>query len=330
MLPASLPPVSALSAAGLWAQGDGPFWLPPPDSTTAETVDGLMYFLLYVSLFFFALIVGLMLLFVILYRRRPGHKQRPAPKSSLALELTWTLIPLVIVVIIFYWGFTGYMEMRLPPREHYEIEVVGRQWSWLFKYGNGHIDSDLHVPVDRPVQLLMRSEDVIHSLWIPDFRVKMDLVPGRYTKTWFKATKPGMHALFCAEYCGTRHGDMTAAVIVHEPGQFEVWLEDAARAAADMTPAQRGEYLYNRLGCFGCHSLDGTARTGPSLRGIFGQTHRFTDGSEATVDENYIRQSILDPSAKVREGFRDQMNSYQGQVSDEDIAAIIALIKSLE
>ena len=330
MPPASLSPIAALPAAGPWAQTDAPFWLPPPNSTTAGAVDGLMYFLLYVSLFFFALIVGLMLVFVIVYRRRPDQQQRPAPASSLALELAWTLIPIVIVAIIFYWGFAGYMEMRLPPREHYEIKVVARQWSWMFKYGNGHVDTDLHVPVDRPVQLLMRSEDVIHSLWIPDFRVKMDLVPGRYTKTWFKATKPGVHALFCAEYCGTRHGDMTAAVIVHEPGQFEVWLEDAARATADMTPAERGEYLYNRLGCFGCHSLDGTARTGPSFQGIFGETHRFTDGSEAVVAENYIRESILDPSAKVREGYRDQMNSYKGQISDEDLDAIIALIKSLE
>jgi cytochrome c oxidase subunit II len=330
MLPAHLPGISTLLGAGPLAQGDAPFWLPPPDSTTAGVVDPLLYFLLYLSLFFFALIVGLMLVFVIVYRRRPGVEQRPAPKSNLTLELLWTAVPIVVVVIIFYWGFVGYMQMRLPPREHYEIEVVGRQWSWMFKYGNGHIDTDLHVPVDRPVQLLMRSEDVIHSLWIPAFRVKMDLVPGRYTKTWFKATRPGIHALFCAEYCGTRHADMTAAVIVHEPGQFEVWLEDAAQAAGDMTPAERGEYFYNRLGCFGCHSLDGTARTGPSLKGIFGETHRFNDGTQAKVDENYIRESILDPSAKVRQGYRDQMNSYQGQISDEQIDAIIALIKSIE
>jgi cytochrome c oxidase subunit 2 len=171
---------------------------------------------------------------------------------------------------------------------------------------------------------------VIHSLWIPDFRVKMDLVPGRYTKTWFKAIKPGVHALFCAEYCGTQHADMTAAVIVHEPGQFERWLDDAQSATAEMSTTQRGEYWYNRLGCFGCHSLDGTARTGPSFKGIFGRTHRFTDGSEAVVDENYIEESILNPSAKVREGYQDQMNSYKGQIPDEKetIGAIIALIKS--
>ncbi len=329
MMLESLLPMDA-GGLGLFAQADTPFWLPPPDSTTAGAVDGLMYFLLYISAFFFVLIVALMVVFAIIYRRRSGVKPRPAPKSSLVLELTWTIIPLGIVVVIFYWGFVGYMEMRLPPREAYEIEVVARQWAWAFKYSNNVVDGEvLHVPVDRPVRLLMRSEDVIHSLWIPDFRVKMDLVPGRYTKTWFKATQSGKHDLYCAEYCGTQHADMMATVWVHPPGEFEQWLDNAARFAEDMTPAQRGEMLYRRA-CRGCHSIDGTARTGPTFQGVYGETHRFTDGSEAVVDENYIRESILEPSAKIREGYRDQMNSFKGQLTDEEIDQIITFIKTLK
>src|SRR3990172_537665 len=225
----------------LLAQASESFWLPPPDSTTAGPVDALFYFILGVSTFFLV----------------------------------------VIVVLIFYLGLVGYMDMRLPPREAYEIDVVARQWSWQFTYPNGYSDPILHVPAGQPVRLIMRSEDVIHSLSIPDFRVKMDLVPGRYTKTWFHAKESGEHDLYCTEYCGTGHSDMTTQVIVHKPGGFEQWLENAALGEAGMTPEERGRRLYVTHGCAGCHSTDGTAKTGPSFQGIWGQTHEFSNAAPA-------------------------------------------------
>ncbi len=316
----------------LWAQTSESFWLPPPDSTTAgaESVDRLFYAILWVSVFFFALIVGLMVVFVVVYRRRPGVEPGVSPSHNRALEVTWSVIPAVIVVLIFYWGFVGYMDMRLPPREAFEIDVVARQWQWQFTYANGYSDPVLHVPVDQPVRLIMRSEDVIHSLSIPDFRVKMDLVPGRYTKTWFRAREPGEHDLYCTEYCGTGHSDMTTQVIVHKPGEFDEWLKKAEAGVAGMSPAERGRRLYVTHGCAGCHSTDGSAKTGPTFKGIWGDTRRFSNAPPAKVDENYVRESIVDPSAKVREGYEDKMNSYQGQFTDEEIGYLIRFIQSLD
>ena len=240
----------------------------------------------------------------------------------------------MIVVVIFAWGFLGYMEMRVAPRDAYEIEVVAKKWQWLFKYANGHVDEQLHVPVERPVRLVMRSEDVIHSLYVPAFRLKMDVVPGRFTTTWFEAIAPGTYPLLCAEYCGagpTRgHSDMISSVVVHEPGQFERWLEDAGNWMKNLAPAEAGEQLFHRRGCAQCHSVDGRALVGPTLQAVWGQTHRFTDGSSAEVDENYVRQSILEPMAKIREGYPAQMPTYKGILNDEEISALIAYIRWLK
>ncbi len=316
----------------LFAQMSESLWLPPRESTTAgaEAVDKLFYAILGIATFFFVLIVVLMLLFVILYRRCPGKEPGRTPAHNAALETIWTVVPIIIVIVIFYWGFVGYMDMQLPPREAYEIDVVARQWQWQFTYPGGYSDPILHVPVDQPVRLIMRSEDVIHSLWIPSFRVKMDLVPGRYTKTWFRARRPGEYELYCAEYCGTGHSDMTTQVIVHPPGEFDGWLEKAAEGIEAMSPAERGRRLYVTLGCAGCHSTDGTAKTGPSFQGIWGQTHRFSNAPPAAVDENYVRESIVNPSARVREGYEDKMNSYQGQLTDEEIDYLIEFIQALK
>jgi len=308
------------------------FWLPPPDSTTSGAVDPLFYFLLWLSVFFFVLIAVLMVLFVVRYRHRPGHEPGESAKHNTALEITWSGIPLVLVIGIFYFGFTGYMEMRLPPREAYEIRVVAQKWTWIFKYPNGTVSEELHVPVSQAVRLVMESKDVIHSLAIPDFRVKMDVVPGRYTKTWFQAEPEavGQHLLLCTEYCGTGHSDMAATVVVHEPGGFEKWLADADKFMEGLEADERGQILYRRHGCQGCHSTDRTAKTGPSFQGIYGKTHSFSNASPAEVNEEYIRESILDPSAKVREGYTDKMNSYKGQLTDDEIWDLIEFIKSLK
>jgi cytochrome c oxidase subunit II len=330
MWPSCLSSIADLPQAGLLAQIEESFWLPPPASTSSGLVDNLFYILLGVSIFFFVLIVVLMTLFVILFRRRQGVEPTPSPSHNNALELVWTVIPICIVGFIFYEGLTGYMEMRISPAQAYEIQVVARQWLWMFEYPNGHKDEQLHVPVDRPVRLTMRSEDVIHGFYIPDFRVQMDVVPGRYTTIWFRAKEPGEHDLYCAQYCGTNHSDMFTKVIVHPPGQFETWLTEAGNQFKNMPPAEAGKQLYARRGCSQCHSTDGTAGTGPSFKGIYGHKTYLEGGSSVTVDDNYIRESILDPQAKIVQGYKPAMPTYKGILSDAEITDIIEFIKSLK
>ena len=317
--------------AGSLPDGDGSsFWLPPQVSTVARSVDWLFNFILAVSVFFFVLIVVVMVFFVIRYRRREGQKAESSPNHNLALELTWSGIPLVLVIMIFIFGFKGFLDMSTPPANSYEILVEAQKWNWSFIYPNGYIDSNLHVPVDRPVRLVMGSQDVIHSLYIPAFRVKMDVVPGRYSKAWFEATEPGEYDLFCAEYCGTSHSDMIAHVVVHPVGEFETWLEQASNFLETMAPVDAGRKLFQVRGCQQCHSVDGSVKTGPSLLGVFGQTRNFADGSSLTIDENYIRESILEPQARVVDGFDPVMPTYQGRLSDPEILALIEYFKSLD
>lgn len=307
----------------------GSFWFPAPSSTNAAAVDTLFNFILAVSVLFFALIVGLMVLFVVRYRSRRGHQAEPTVDHNNMLELAWSVIPTVLVGVIFAWGFLGYVSARTPPGDSYEIQVVAKKWSWAFMYPNGHVDNNLHVPVDRPVTLVMSSDDVIHSLYVPAFRLKMDLVPGRYTKMWFEATKVGEHPLYCAEYCGTGHSTMNARVVVHPPGEFDTWLENAANFLDELSPVEAGEVLYTRRGCVQCHSVDGSSKAGPSFRDVFGTEQLMVDGQKVLVDENYIRESILEPQAKIRVGYRPVMPTYQGQLKDDEIAALIQFIKSL-
>jgi cytochrome c oxidase subunit II len=330
MLPFGLPSIAELPCAALLAQTEGSFWLPPPASTDSAIVDSLFYILLGVAVFFFVLIVTIMTVFVIVFRRREGVEPSQSPSHNNALEFVWTAIPILIVCFIFYRGVTGYMDLRTSPRQAYEIRVVARQWLWMFEYANGHKDEQLHVPVDEPVKLVMRSEDVIHGFYVPDFRVQMDVVPGRYTTIWFRAKEPGEHNLFCSQYCGTNHSDMFTKVVVHSPGEFEKWLNEAGSLFKNMPPAEAGQQLYNRRGCSQCHSIDGTAGTGPSLKGIFGQTTHFDDGSSAAVDDNYIRDRLLEPHVKVVQGYKPVMPTYKGILSDDEVTDLIEFIKSLK
>ncbi len=302
---------------------------PDAISTTARDVDQLFWFILVVSLVFFGIIVGAMAWFLFRYRERPGHRAQPSASHNSLLEVAWSIIPGIFVGGIFLWGFVSYLDIRQPPDGSYEIQVVAKKWNWSFIYPNGHVDNNLHVPVDRPVRLVMSSDDVIHSLYVPAFRLKMDLVPGRYSTTWFEASHTGEYVLFCAEYCGTQHSQMLARVVVHASGEFDRWLENAANFLERMTPAEAGEVLYQRRGCAQCHSNDGSAKVGPSFRDVFGSQQGLADGSSIRVDENYLRESILEPQAKVRAGYKPVMPTYQGQLKDEEIAALIAYIKSL-
>ena len=308
----------------------GGFWMPRAASTAAPKVDSLFDFILWVCIFFFALIVGLLILFIVKYRRRDGREPEPSPDHNTSLELTWTLIPLVLVLVMFAWGFKVFLDDSTPPADAYEVQVTARKWKWLFTYPNGFVDENLHVPLDRPVKVVMTSEDVIHSFYVPAFRIKRDVVPGRYSTLWFKATRAGTFQVFCAEYCGDGHSNMLASVIVHEPGEFGTWLRNAAARTATLPPAEVGEHLYRTRGCAQCHSVDGSAGVGPSFRGVFGSTVHLRGGGTVLADENYIRESVLDPQAKVVAGFDPVMPTYKGSLSDQDISAIVAYLKSLK
>ncbi len=314
------------------AQSEPKYWMPPQSSTTAEHVDSVYWFIFWISAFFFALIIGVMVLFVIRYRRRKaGDKGDPtAPHHHTPLELIWSGIPLLLVIVIFYVSFRAYMDMATAPAGTYDINVTAMRWTWQFEYPNGWVDDVLHVPADRPVRLVMTSEDVIHSLSIPDFRVKMDVVPGRYTKTWFRAKEPGKHPLYCTEFCGTGHSDMTTWVRVHEEKDFEAWLEDASSFVDRMPPAEAGELLYKKRGCTQCHSTDGKSGIGPSFKGVFGHKVVFRDGSDLIADENYVRESIFSPHVKVVAGYDNVMPTYKGRLKDKEITAIIAFLKTLK
>jgi cytochrome c oxidase subunit 2 len=282
------------------------FGMPEQASTVAEDVDRIFDFVTWISLFFFVLIVGLMVYFVIKYRRRAHVTETAGPKHNTALEVTWTLIPLVLVIVIFYVGMRGYINLATPPANTYDIDATGQRWFWTFNYPNGATETNvLHVPVGRPVKLIMRSEDVVHSLFIPAFRVKQDVVPGRRTELWFEATRVGEFDLYCAEYCGTQHSQMLAKVIVYSAEEFDAVIDDLA-AWIDRVPDEQlhlaGALIYNQ--CASCHTLDGSTMIGPSFRESYdlrvtGGTRTLADGTTVVVDDDYLRDSILNPIAQI-------------------------------
>jgi cytochrome c oxidase subunit 2 len=308
---------------------DGPFWMPSQASTAAAGVDRVFDFILYISLFFFVLIVGLMLYFVIRYRRREGVEAEKTATHHMGLEVVWTVVPIIVVLLIFYVGFVGYMNLATPPANSYDVNVTGQKWKWLFTYANGHVDENLHVPVDVPVRLILTSEDVIHSFFVPAFRVKKDVVPGRYNNLWFEATEPGEYDVFCAEYCGKSHSEMLAKVVVHPSGEFEKWLEEASNFLTRLSPAEAGERLVKTRGCRQCHSIDGKANIGPTFLGIYGRTGKLKDGRSYEAEENYIRRSVLDPQSDLVAGYEPVMPTFQGRMKDQEITAIIEYLKTL-
>jgi len=305
------------------------FWLPAPSATAAPHVDTAFYFIYWVSVFFFVLVVALMLYFVIRYRRRVEGEPAPGgAHHNTALEITWSAIPLVLVVVMFYMGFRGFMDIVNPPANALDIHVLGQKWTWIFTYPNGHADTELHVPVDTPIRLILTSNDVIHSLYIREFRIKRDAVPGRYNKIWFRATHPGRFWALCTEYCGQQHSTMLAPVVVHEPGGYEKWLAAAADPFQTRSFAEVGAMLHQKR-CSGCHSDDGRPHVGPTFKDLFGKTVQFADGTTAVADENYIRESMVNPNAKIVAGYPNVMPTFKGQLKDSEITAIIEYIKEL-
>ncbi len=309
----------------------GTLFLPPSSSTISGHVDALFYFILYVSIFFFAIVVGLAIYFMIKYRRKGAAEATSGPDHSLKLEIIWTVIPIIIVLIIFFWGFKIYLDQVVVPKDAMEIKVTGKKWMWVFDYPNGvNSVNDLYVPAGKPVKLLMSSTDVIHGFYVPDFRIKMDVLPNRYSIVWFNAPSPGQHQIFCTQYCGKGHSEMWGTVHVLSEREYAEWLEQSSMAGgAGMKPEDFGKNLYQTKRCITCHSIDGTANVGPSFLGIFGNPVPLEGGNKVIVDENYIRESILDPQAKIALGYQPVMPTYQGILKDKDIDGLIAYIKSL-
>jgi cytochrome c oxidase subunit 2 len=312
---------------GQFAAKGKTFLLPAEKSTLAPGIDALFYFCYWISIFFFLLILALLVGFLVKYRRRPGHEAQETIHHSTPLELVWSVIPLILMIAIFVMGFRGFLDLHTPPDNCYEIQANGQKWSWTFTYPNGYSDSELHAPVDVPVRLTLSSQDVIHSLYVPDFRIKRDVVPGRYTIAWFQATESGESPLYCAEYCGTGHSEMNTKVVIHEPG--EKWLEKASDFIKTMPPEEAGKLVYQKRGCAQCHSIDGSPGIAPTFKGLFGKQEHLQSGTR-TVDENYVRESILQPTAEVVVGFDPVMPTFQGRIKDPEIEVLITYLKTLK
>ena len=292
----------------------------------AGRVDALYFFLLAVSGFFGLLIAGLVVYFAIKYRRRHPNAVGAQVAGGMMLEIGWTVLPFLITLIIFFWGANIYFAMSRPPDETLNIYVVGKQWMWKIQHTDGTREiNELHVPVGRAVRLIMTSEDVLHDFSIPAFRVKADVIPGRYTQIWFEATKPGRYHLFCAEYCGTRHSGMTGQIVVMDAADYQTWLSGGA---PEGSLASAGEKLFADLACNTCHRPDSRGR-GPILTGVFGHAVQLQSGETVTADEQYLRESILQPSAKVTAGYQPVMPAFQGIVTEEQLLALIEYVKSL-
>src|SRR5262245_7957630 len=283
---------------------------PPSASTVATEMDLLYLFIAAVCAFFTVLVTAVVVYFAIKYRRRREDEVGADIHGSLALELTWTIIPFFLAMIMFVWGAKLFFDLSRPPLDAMDIYVVGKQWMWKVQHFDGVREiNEMHVPINRPVRLTMGSEDVIHDYSIPAFRVKMDVVPGKFTTMWFTATKPGTYHLFCAEYCGTKHSGMIGQVIAMTPEDYVAWSRSVLTGASGPA-AQTGERLFTDLACITCHKNDSTGR-GPSLLGVFGSKVELSDGRVVVADENYLRESIMDSQAKVVKGFQPIMPAFQ-------------------
>jgi cytochrome c oxidase subunit 2 len=305
-------------------------WIPlVPDSasTLSWKVDAIYFYLSGITLFFTLLISGVLIFFVIRYRRRSPYEIPRPIAGSHKLETLWTVIPFVISMTIFGWAASVYFQQFHPPDNAVEVYVVGKQWMWKIQHSTGQREiNELHVPVGRKIKLIMTTEDVIHDFFVPAFRMKADVVPGKYTTQWFEATKTGTFHLFCAEYCGMNHSGMIGSVIVMEPREFDNWLSGNANSAS---PAAAGQQLFQTLGCVSCHGANGEGGRGPTLAGLVGRKTTLVGGQEIVADEAYIRESILNPQAKLVEGFGPIMPTFQGQVSEDQLLQLLAFIKSL-
>jgi len=302
--------------------------LPEQATEYAKQVDALYLFIGAVSLFFTVLFVVLLVWFTIKYRKRPGHEEKTEPPHDhYALELTGGGFLLVLLLVMFFWGAKLFFDAQRPPADAMEVLVAGKQWMWKLQHPSGKKEiNTLHLPVGRSIKLTMTSEDVIHSFFIPAFRVKNDVLPGRYTQLWFKPEKEGTYHLFCTEYCGTEHSRMGGFVKVMSAEEYDRWAVDGL--STNETPVQAGTRLFAELGCIACHRMDSGA-LGPNLVNVYGHDVALADGTTVKADEDYLRESILNPQAKIVAGFAPIMPTFQGNVTEEQLGQLIAYLKSI-
>ena len=302
---------------------------PAQASSLAPEIDNLYLGVIAITAFFAIIVVVCVIYFAIKYRDHTGDKVGAPITGSVPLELGWSLIPFFISIGIFVWASVVFFHIVRAPDQTLEIYSTGKRWMWRFQHIDGQREiNELHVPVGRAVRVVFTSEDVLHDLFIPAFRVKADAVPGRYSAIWFEPTKVGEYHLFCAEYCGTRHSGMIGTVYVMEQADYQTWLSGGG-AMTGGTMLQRGEALFTQLACVTCHLPDGTGR-GPSLVGLYGSQVTLDTGAEVTADESYLRESILMSQAKTVQGYERIMPTFQGLINEDGVAALIEYIKAMQ
>jgi cytochrome c oxidase subunit II len=302
-----------------------------PDSASSLSGEVDLLFVVWsvISAFFTVLIAGLILYFMVRYRRRHAEDVGANERAAMWLEIGWSVVPLLIMLAMFGWGTRVFFRLYRPPADAVELYAYGKQWMWKVQHPGGQREiNEMHVPVGQPIRVTLASQDVIHSFYIPAFRVKQDAVPGRYTALWFEATKPGVYHLFCAEYCGTEHSRMIGSVVAMEPEDYETWL---AGGATGKSMAASGAELFQSLACVTCHRAEAAGRIarGPALEGLYNNQVKLADGRTVIADDNYLRESILTPAAKLVAGWDPVMPTFQGQVSEEQLAELIAYIRTL-
>jgi len=303
-----------------------PFF-PEQASTLAARVDNLYLFIVAVTAFFAVLVTVFVIVFAVKYRTDDPLAVGARIHGSIPLELAWSIIPFIISIVIFGWAADVFFDLQRPPDQALEIYATGKRWMWKFQHIDGQNEiNELHVPLGRAVKVTFTSEDVLHSLFFPAFRTKADAIPGRYSSVWFSATKLGEFHIFCAEYCGTRHSGMVGKVVVMEPAAYQAWLTGSVVGGS---LSKRGEQLFSDLSCNTCHRNDGSGR-GPSLVNKFGQPQKLVDGTSVTMDEAYVRESILTPQVKVAAGYNPLMPTFQGLLSEENVIALVEYVKTLK
>ena len=307
--------------------------MPTQGTEIAKSVDNLYAFLLVISLVSCVIVIGGMVYFAIKYKRKSANDKTAYITHDTRLEILWSVIPLVLFLFVFAWGWVIYHDMRTAPKNALEIHVTGKQWAWMAEYKNGVKAPEIVVPVNRDVKIILSAEDVLHSFYVPSFRIKQDAVPGRYTQVWFRADKLGDFHVFCTEYCGTEHSSMITKLKVVTQQEFDQWLTTESEVST-LPMAQRGAKIFQTRACASCHSVDSpVVKVGPSLYKIFGkENHPLEVGEIAKVDENYLRESILNSQVKIAKGFGAvaRMPMFQGQLSEVEVTALIEYIKGLK
>jgi cytochrome c oxidase subunit 2 len=307
---------------------DATFWMPPQASTLAPDIDFIFYFIYWVDVAFLVALIGAMLLFAVQYRQKSENDKTHPTQGSHKLEFIWAFVPTLLSIAMFVMGFQVYIDSSVPPADSMDVRVIGQKWSWSYDYGNGVVTNKLKVPAGQNVRLTMNSRDTLHSFYVPDFRIKKDVLPNRYTVLWFNAPEPGEHQVFCTEYCGDSHSTMLSSVEVMEPAAYEGWMAYEEEASKSLTGAALGEKLFKQ-NCVACHGLDGNKLVGPPLNGIYGKNENLADGSTVLVDDNYLRESITMPAAKIVAGYPPAMTPF-AHLTDTEVDGLIDYLKGVE